>query len=113
MLRSRYGLPTEWPQPLRRKTAVHGFNRAAIMRTKRSGFFFFQCHGAERISACWETHGLLRIGYPLLKMSRIGADFFSVLRSGYPLVGKVTDCHGADIGRYKSHGAVRFDRTAP
>ena len=46
-------------------------------------------------------------------MSRNGADFSSVLRSGYPLLGEVTDCHGADIRRYKCHGAVRFDRTAP
>ena len=51
-------------------------------------------------------------------MSRSGSDFCSAAteRSGsgiYPLVGKVTDCHGADTRRYKSHGEVRFDRTAP
>lgn len=34
-------------------------------------------------------------------------------RIGYPLLRIVADCHGADIRRYKNHGTVRFDRTAP
>ena len=93
-----HGVPTEWVQPLRRKPAFHGFNRTFIIRTERSVFVY---NVTERISARRETRGLLRSGYPPLKMSQSGADFFYVLRSG------------ADIRRYKCHGAVRFDRTAP
>ena len=34
-------------------------------------------------------------------------------RIGYPLLGKVADCHGTDNRRHKCHGSVGFDRTAP
>ena len=86
---ARYKNRFSWFQP-RSYNNTHGAER-----------FFFHCHGAERISARRGIHGLLRSGYPPLKMSRSGADFSSVLRGG------------ANTRRYKCHGAVRFDRTAP
>ena len=85
-----YAVPAEWVEPLYRTTAFHGLKSAGIIHTEVSIFCI---------------------------MSRSGADFsivcFGGERIGYPLLGTVTDCRGADIIRYKCHATVRFDRTAP
>ena len=62
MLWSRYEVPKEWVEPFRRKTAFHGFNRAAIIHAERGDFFTYVTgrsgfvyevvrYGTERISA--------------------------------------------------------------
>ena len=93
--------------------------RTPVRTAPRSGCIFLQKSrsGAGRISARGKRHGLfvLRSRYPPPKISRICTERISAdeyvtersgffpcpLRSGYPLAEKVTECHGADIRRYK------------
>ena len=70
-----------------------------LVRSKKRSAerFLYFLNLAERMSARGKSHGLVWSGYPPLNM----------LRSGYPLAGKVTDFHRADIRRYKCHGLLR------
>ena len=82
-----------------------------VSTAPRSIFFLF-FDLAERMPARGKSHGLSRSGYPPLQISRITMERISAFeyvteRSGYLLAGKVTDCHGADIRRYKCHGLLR------